>query len=305
MLEVSRQKVEHELEIRRARDDDVAVILPANLYFFCVQRLELIHERPLGSQEVMKQLAVVSLAIVALASVSVHAQTCSAPELICKAGDNQDRSLYFRDHCRYQQKIHIERFKKADEQNPEEIRDTTVIVEAAKQPDKTGRTPVLVKVVADTDKKGNPKDKIKQDEPTLLSFGAVWDIAFFPLLPEMIKNYNFQEVVSDRKNERWFRFVPKPEVTDAALASGVAQLDASTGEVLTIKIEGLHNLEKLDKEAGKMKSFGATIDYSQFEGTLRMPTLASGTGVSGIRRFEGTFKFRFEEGKYVPLFKLE
>jgi len=27
--------------------------------------------------------------------------------------------------------------------------------------------------------------------------------------------------------------------------------------------------------------------------------------VSGIRRFEGNFKFRFEEGKYVPLFKLE
>jgi hypothetical protein len=253
----------------------------------------------------MKELVGAFLAVVALASASVNAQTCNAPELICKAGDNQDRSLYFRDHCRYQQKIHIERYKKGDHESPEELRDTTVIVEPAKQPDKTGKTPVMVKVIADTDKKGNPKDKIKEDEPTLLSFGAVWDIAFFPLLPEMIKYYNFQEVVSDRKNERWFRFLPKPEVTEVALASGVAQLDASTGEVLTIKIEGLHNLERLDKEASKMKSFGATIDYSQFEGTLRMPTLASGAGVSGIRRFEGTFKFRFEEGKYVPRYKLE
>jgi len=254
----------------------------------------------------MKQLVVLSLIVVALGCVSVKAQTCDAPELICKARDNQDRSLYFRDHCRYQQKIHLERYKvKGDQESPEELRDTTVIVEPAKQPDKTGRTPVTVKVVADTDKKGNPKDKIKEDEPTLLSFGAVWDIAFFPLLPELIKYYNFQEVVADRKNERWFRFLPKPEVSDVALASGVAQLDATTGEVLTIKIEGLHNLEKLDKEASKMKSFGATIDYSQFEGTLRMPTLASGSGVSGIRRFEGTFKFRFEEGKYVPRYKLE
>ena len=253
----------------------------------------------------MNQLAVVSLAVFALA-VSTNAQTCKAPELVCKAAANQDRSLYFRDHCRYQQKIHVERYKvKGDKEATEELRDTTVTVEPAKKPDKTGDVPVVVRVIADTDKKGNPKDKIKEDEPTLLSFGKVWDLAFFPLLPEMLKFYNFQEVIADRKNERWFRFAPRPEVTNQALASGVAQLDSQTGEVLTIKIEGLHNLETVDKEASKMKSFGATIDYSQYEGTLRMPTLASGAGVSGIRRFEGTFKFRFEEGKYVPLFKLE
>jgi len=254
----------------------------------------------------MKCLAVVSLAVIALAAANVNAQTCDAPELICKAAANQDRSLYFRDHCRYEQKIHVERYKvKGDKETTEELRDTTVIVEPAKKPDKTGEVPVLVRVTADTDKKGNPKDRIKEDEPTLLSFGAVWDLAFFPLLPERVKYYSFQEVVADRKNERWFRFVPRPEVTNVALASGVAQLDPQSGEVLTIKIEGLHNLETVDKEASKMKSFGATIDYSQYEGTLRMPTLAGGAGASGIRRFEGNFKFRFEEGKYVPLFKLE
>jgi hypothetical protein len=226
--------------------------------------------------------------------------------LICKAAANQDRSLYFRDHCRYEQKIHVERYKvKGDKEAVEELRDTTVIVEPAKKPDKTGEVPVIVRVIADTDKKGNPKSNVKENEATLLTFGAVWDVAFFPLLPERVKFYNFQEVVPDRKNERWFRFIPKAEVIDKALASGVAQLDPQTGELLTIKIEALHNLETLDKEASKMKSFNATIDYSQYEGTLRMPTLASGVGVSGIRRFEGNFRFRFEEGKYVPLYKLE
>jgi len=254
----------------------------------------------------MRHLFVVSIAILGLAAGSASAQTCTAPELICKAASNQDRSLYFRDHCRYEQRIHIERFKsKGDKESTEEIRDTTVTVEPAKKPDKTGDTPVMVRVVADTDKKGNPKSKIKEDEPTLLSFGAVWDVAFFPLLPERIKFYNFQEVIAERKNERWFRFVPKADVTAEALASGVVQLDPQSGEVMTIKIEGLHNLEVLDKEAAKMKTFNATIDYNQYEGTLRMPTLASGAGSSGIRRFEGNFKFRFEEGKYVPLYKLE
>jgi hypothetical protein len=231
---------------------------------------------------------------------------CKAPDLICKAASNQDRSLYFRDHCRYTQKIHIERYRqKGDAEQMEEIRDTTVTVEPARQPDKTGGTPIVVKVTADTDKKGKPRENVKEDERTLLSFGAVWDIAFFPLLPERISSYNFQELVSEKRGERWFRFVPKPEVTQVALAAGIAQLDAETGEVLTVKIESLHNLETLDKEASKMRSFTATIDYSQFEGTLRMPTLASGSGVSGIRRFEGNFRFRFEEGRYAPLYKIE
>lgn len=254
----------------------------------------------------MKYQTVALLITVALAATTASAQTCNAPELICKAASNQDRSLYFRDHCRYEQKIHVERTKvKGDKESIEELRDTTVTVEPAKKPDKTGDVPVVVRVTADTDKKGNPKDRIKEDEPTLLSFGAVWDVAFFPLLPERVKFYNFQEVVAERKNERWYRFVPKAEVTDKALASGVVQLDPQTGEVLTVKIEALHNLDALDKEANKMKTFNATIDYSQFEGTLRMPTLASGAGVSGIRRFEGNFKFKFEEGRYVPMFKLE
>ncbi|HWO02402.1 MAG TPA: hypothetical protein VNS63_24365 [Blastocatellia bacterium] len=252
----------------------------------------------------MKHL-VICLAVIALAGPAT-AQTCKAPELICKAASNQDRSLYFRDHCRYEQKIRVERFKmKGGDEKMEEERDTTVVVEPAKKPDKTGETPVNVRVTSDTDKKGNPKSKIKEDEPTLLSFGAVWDVAFFPLLPERVGFYEYQEIVASRKNERWFRFIPKNDVTDQALASGVVQLDPETGEVLTIKIEGLHNLEVLDKEANKMRRFSATIDYNQFEGTLRMPTLARGSGESGIRRFEGNFRFQFEEGKYVPLYKLE
>jgi len=231
---------------------------------------------------------------------------CTAPELICKAAVNQDRSLYFRDHCRYEQKLHIERFKlKGEKEEMEEVRDTSVMVEPDNEPDKTGRTPVVVRVIADTDKRGNPKSKVKEDERTMLSFGAVWDLAFFPLLPEKIKYYNFQEMVAERENEKWYRFAPKPEVTDIALASGTVQLDPLTGEVLTIKIEAMRNLDAIDKEARKLRSFYATIDYSQFEGALRMPTLASGTGVSEIGRFKGNFRFRFEEGKYVLVSKIE
>ncbi len=232
--------------------------------------------------------------------------TCNAPELICKAAANQDRSLYVRDRCRYEQKIRVERFKLQNgNEKMEEVRETGVMVQPAASIDKTGQTPVDVRVMTDTDKNGNPKGKVGSNDKTLLSFGAVWDLAFFPLLPEKIKNYTFQEMVTERKNERWYRFAPKPEVIDQPLASGVVMLDPQTGEVLTIKIEGLHNLSVLDKNAGKLKTFYATIDYSQFQGALRIPTLASGGGISDIPRFGGNFRFRFSEGKYVIVAKVD
>ena len=233
------------------------------------------------------------------------ADDCKAPELICKAAGNQDRSLYMRDHCHYEQRLRVERFKLKDgQERMEETRETTVQIEPAGRADKTGQIPVTVSVIADTDKKGNPKDKVKEDETTLLSFGALWDLAFFPLLPEKIKYYNFQEVVAERKHERWYRFTPKPEATQVPLAAGTVMLDPTSGEILTIRIDSLYNLEVLDKEAAKLKSFNATIDYSQFEGAMRLPTLASGGGVSNIRRFEGSFRFRFEEGKYRVVSKM-
>ena len=250
--------------------------------------------------------ALVVASLLSSAAAAGGADECRAPDLICKAAANQDRSLYFRDHCRYQQKIRVERFKIKDgKESQEEVRETEVVVEPAGKADKTGDVPVESRVLSDTDKKGNPKSKINEKEKTLLSFGAVWDLVFFPLLPEKINLYNFTEVIPERKSERWYRFVPKAEVTDTPLASGIVMLDPKTGEVLTIRIESVHNLETLDKEASKLRSFNATIDYSQYEAVLRMPTLASGSGASGIRRFEGSFRFRFEEGKYRPALKID
>ena len=253
----------------------------------------------------MRYVFAMFLAVTLILAQSASAQDCKAPELICKAASNQDRSLYMRDRCRYEQKIRLERYKLNNGQEKmEETRETSVTVEPAGKSDKTGQIPVIVRVIADTDKQGNPKNNVKEDERTLLSVGAIWDLAFFPLLPEKIKFYNFQEVIADRKNEKWYRFVPKADATSEPLASGVVMLDPHTGEVLTVKIESLHNLDVLDKEASKLRTFNATIDYSQFEGALRLPTLASGSGVSGIRRFEGNFRFRFEEGKYQIVDKI-
>jgi hypothetical protein len=244
--------------------------------------------------------------LVSVPGANKASDNCGAPDIICKAAANQDRSLYVRDRCRYEQRIRVERFKiKNGEEKLEELRETVASIEPAEKPDKTGRTPVTVRVTGDTDKKGNPKREVDENAVTLLSFGAVLDLAFFPLLPEKVKDYTFQELIAQRKNEKWYRFIPRPEVIDKPLASGVVQLDPQTGEVLTVQIEGLHNLDVLDKNARKLRSFSATIDYSQFDGVLRMPTLATGRGVSEISRFEGGFRFKFEEGRYAVVRRID
>ena len=260
----------------------------------------------LGVKKVRKYIAAAVLLTLLCLSSFASLPQCKAPELICKAAANQDRSLYVRDRCRYEQKLRVERFKLTNGQEKmEEVRDTTVAVQMAAKADKTGGVPVEVEVIADTDKNGNPKGKVNAGDKTLLSFGAIWDLAFFPLLPEKIQYYNFQEVVAERQTEKWYRFVPKPEVRDIPLAEGTVMLDPQTGEVLTVKIERLHNLETVDKNAAKLRTFAVTIDYSQFQGALRMPTLASGSGLSGISRFEGNFRFTFSEGKYVVVAKID
>ncbi|MCS6884806.1 MAG: hypothetical protein RMM17_03735 [Acidobacteriota bacterium] len=229
------------------------------------------------------------------------------PELVCKASKNQDRSLTMRDHCRYQQRASVQLYKKLKDGTAgslEKTRETTVIVEPSMQPDETGRYPVITRVVADTDDKGRPKSKVDPNAKTGLTSGAFLDIIFFPLLPEKLKYYQFEELESDRAGEKLFRFYPKPGATQEPLASGKVYLNPESGAVLTLKIEGLYNLEVMDKVLKNLGKVFATVDFSEFDGKYRMPTYATGGGISDVRGFKGVFKFVFEESKYTQVLKL-
>lgn len=234
------------------------------------------------------------------------------PEIVVKAARNQGHSLYVRDRCRYEQRLLMERFKfdKRLHQQGELLatRTTTVVVEPSSKPDETGFIPVVTRVVADTNDKGEPKENVDPNARTGLASGAFLDQVFFPLLPENLPFLNFEETPSTADGEIWFKFSPKaslPSDLKRPLASGVAQLDAKTGEVLTIRISGFVNLRALDKQLDKIQSFTANVDFSQFGGALRMPSTANGSGVSNVSRFDGYFKFIFEEGKYAPVMKID
>jgi hypothetical protein len=242
-------------------------------------------------------------------------QAPSAPDaaaLVERAAQNQGHSLFVRDRCRYEQRLLMERFKydKKSQSTGELLakRQTTVVVEPAAAPDESGLIPVVTRVVADTNDKGEPKEKVDPNAQTGLASGAFLDRVFFPLLPENLRHLTFEEVKSETAGERWFRFAPNPSNRPEPLrplASGIAQLDAQTGEVLTIRITGFSDLRTLDKHLEKIVAFQAVVDYSQFAGKLRMPTAAAGNGVSDVSRFQGFFKFVFEEGKYAPVGKID
>lgn len=230
---------------------------------------------------------------------------CIAPALICLASHNQDISALMRDRSRYEQSVSIERYKKSKtgrfEGKRESIRETVAIVQPSLDPDETGQYPVITRVIRDTDDDGRPKSKVDPNARTGLASGVFLDLIFFPLLPEKLKYYQFEEIVSRNPDERIFRFVPRPDELIEPLATGSVQIDSTTGAVLTVKIEGLRNLETLDKALKGLQSFSATIDYSEFDGKYRLPTLASGWGNSDISRFKGDFKFKYHESKYVRI----
>lgn len=260
--------------------------------------------------------AVVAVALFgfqATAGVPLQGETFpGVPEIVVKAARNQGHSLYVRDRCRYEQRLQMERFKfdKRLQQQGELIatRTTTVVVEPSAKADETGFIPVVTRVVADTNDKGEPKENVDPNARTGLASGAFLDQVFFPLLPENLPFMNFEEVESTAEGEIWFKFTPKsslPSDLKRPLASGVAQLDAKTGEVLTIRVSGFVNLRALDKQLEKIVSFSANVDFSQFGGSLRMPSTANGSGVSNVSRFDGYFKFIFEEGKYAPVMKID
>jgi hypothetical protein len=234
-----------------------------------------------------------------------------AAELIELAAQNQGKSLWVRDRCRYEQRLHFERFKydKKTRKAGEMIstRDTTVVVQPDEKPDETGQTPVVIRVVADTDDKGKPKDRVDPNAKTGLASGALLDEVFFPLVPENVPFLRFEEVDSSAAGERWFRFAPKQPgmPSDRPLASGMAQIDAATGEVLTLRIDGMTNLKALDSHLDKIVSISVKVDYSSFTGNVRMPTVANGEGISDVSRFQGSFKFVYEEGKYAPVMRIE
>lgn len=257
-----------------------------------------------GWRKMMKRwplFVVASLALISVIAAATRAQRqeTNLPEIIRKVGANQDRSLAVRDHSRYEQSLKLERFEIKDGgEQIKAIRNTVAIVEPSRAPDKTGRIEVITRVISDTDDKGRPKKKVAPDVRTGLASGAFLDLFFFPLLPEKLPKYDFREVVTNRPGERAFRFAPKPTAVDVPLASGIAHVDAKTGEVLILEISGLYNLETLDKMLKGLRSFNAKVAFSQFNNQYRFPTYAEGSGVSDISRFKGNFRFAFEESKY-------
>ncbi|MBX7219325.1 MAG: hypothetical protein K1Y36_05230 [Blastocatellia bacterium] len=231
----------------------------------------------------------------------------NVPELICKTACNQHQSLVIRDRCTYQQKLHMERYEKPKEAGGAmgknlQNRDTRVKITYRK--DETGEYLAEPTVIEDTDDRGVPKTKVDPKANTGLASQAFLDLIFFPLLPEKLPYYEFEKVPGKFEGEVGYRFKPRPNVKGVPLAGGIAYINGQTGAMLTLQLDAMYNLEVLEKHLKDVESINATVDYSEFSGRFRMPTLARGEGLSNVTKFKGIFKFTFEESKYTAALTL-
>lgn len=228
------------------------------------------------------------------------------PDIILLAAHNQEQAMAVRDRTRYQQELAVERFKlgaKPDDGNAAAEKDsrklgertTVVSIEPSPTVDALGRREVLVRIVSDTDDRGNPKPHIDPKGQPGILVEILWDELFFPLQEEKLPFLQFDAIPSDDSAVVRYRFEPKVQAKSLILASGSVSIEAATGRVKEIRIEALHNLQSIQKQLAKLESISAEIQYEPFRGTWNLPSSATGHGVSHLPHLDGFFQFKFRE----------
>jgi hypothetical protein len=238
------------------------------------------------------------------APARLAAQATPAPEivplgdLLGKVGQSQHRGGWFRDRCVYYQRVYMERFKnRTPDGSFEDLfyqRQTVAEVSADQSQE------VIARVVSDTDGELKPK-KVSGNTRSLFGIPRFLELLFFPLYPEMVGLYDVTDLgvsVQGGRAVRILRLYPKPGTDESSLVEGLIYLDPSTGSPLKLTIDRLHHFEALDSKLKGLLEFSATVTYRTLPNGVTVPAKAEGQGFSKITRYNGYFRFKFEEWGY-------
>ena len=159
---------------------------------------------------------------------------------------------------------------------------------------------VIARVVSDTDGELKPK-KVSGNTRSLFGIPRFLELLFFPLYPEMVGLYDVTDLgVSSQGGHpvRILRLYPKPGTEQSSLVEGLIYLDPSTGAPIKLTIDRLHHFEALDSKLKGLLEFSATVTYRTLPNGVTVPSKAEGQGFSKITRYNGYFRFKFEEWGY-------
>lgn len=219
-------------------------------------------------------------------------------DLLNKVGQSQHRGGWFRDRCVYYQRVYVERFKnRSADGNFEDLfyqRQTVAEVSADQDQE------VIARVVSDTDGELKPK-KVSGNTRSLFGVPRFLELLFFPLYPELVGKYEITDLgVSSQGGStvRILRLYPKPGTDEQPLVEGLIYLDPATGAPLKLAIDRLHHFEALDSKLKGLLEFGGTVTYRTLSNGVTVPSKAEGRGFSKITRWNGYFRFKFEEWGY-------
>jgi hypothetical protein len=249
-------------------------------------------------------------------------------ELLQRLATGQDRSTSVRDTSNYERVTRYRRYKMENgKEKTLDVREIVLSVNPSMTRN-TGEQPKFI-VISDTGRKnrqypppggprlgpyprrggpppqgdGEPPPDQAQEKELFNGFHALWEVAMFPLTSARINHYEIKKLGED-KGRLLIRFTAKAEVTDMALANGTVEVDPLSGEVLKAHIERIQNLDKIMKNADKFKSLDLTVEYSSFDGGIRMPVTATGIGVSDLQIFQGNIQISLQERNHkAPLGK--
>ena len=238
------------------------------------------------------------------APARLEAQATAAPEIVPlgdlmnRVGQSQHRGGWFRDRCVYYQRVYMERFKnRSAEGGFEDLfyqRQTVAEVSAGQDQE------VIARVVSDTDGELKPK-KVSGNTRSLFGIPRFIELLFFPLYPELVGHYEITDLgVSSQggRNVRILRLYPKPGTDEQPLVEGLIYLDPATGAPVKLTIDRLHHFEALDSKLKGLIEFSASVTYRTLPNGVTVPFKAEGQGFSKITRYNGYFRFKFEEWGY-------
>lgn len=233
-------------------------------------------------------------------------------EMVDKLAHAQHRGSWFRDHCVYFQRIYLERYHNRDAGGQcHDLfyrRQSVAEVAAVKE----GKDEVVrARLISDTDGNLKPK-KVGPTSMNLLGVPAFLELIIFPLLPddqpimlyqELIQQFEISDLGNtslEGKSLRTLRLFPRPGPKKRPLVEGIFYADPETGAPVKLLVDRIHQLQLLDDKLKDLDELKVEVEFQTFPNGVTVPHRMKGEGFSRVNRYDGYFKFTFEEWGYRP-----
>lgn len=219
--------------------------------------------------------------------------------LLVKMGEHQERSQSAYKAMTFEQKAVVERYKPRKQlQQADQVTSRREIV-VRYAPADNGEFQVTL--VSDTNqnasKKSSKKKKGKEGKESDSLAKQLISPLLFPMTTENVQHCKFTVLLA-LPDMVLLGFEPEPMTTDP-IFSGQVFANPETGEIYRLKIDAIHNFEKINKKFKYLKTLSVAVDYPSRPDGYRFPSYMQGNGYAKVWIVKGNFRFDITESGYI------